>query len=99
VAMCYGDLNGDAGLGELDSGTDVTAPAPTVAKSMRLEPDMDAVACKSVGFGQPWPWEFASAMFDAALMIETDEVSDELLMADAPRSAVLGCAVLERRSR
>jgi hypothetical protein len=38
--MCYGDLNGGAGLGEFDSGTDVKAPAPTIAKSMRLERDI-----------------------------------------------------------
>ena len=38
-AMSYGDLNGGARAGELDSGTDAYATAPGVVRVMRLEPD------------------------------------------------------------
>jgi hypothetical protein len=37
--MSYGDLNGGARPGQLDSGTDAYATAPGVARVMRLEPD------------------------------------------------------------
>ena len=37
--MSYGDLNGGARPGQLDSGTDVYAAAPGVVRVMRLEPD------------------------------------------------------------
>ena len=37
--MSYGDLNGGARRGELDSGTDAYATAPGVERVMRLEPD------------------------------------------------------------
>jgi hypothetical protein len=37
--MSYGDLNGGARPGELDSGTDAYATAPGVARVMKLEPD------------------------------------------------------------
>ena len=37
--MSYGDLNGGARPGELDSGTDAYATAPRVVRVMRLEPD------------------------------------------------------------
>ena len=48
-AMSYGDLNGGAGPGELDSGTDATATAPGVkgdAVGCRI---MAMVACKNAG--------------------------------------------------
>jgi hypothetical protein len=38
-AMSYGDLNGGARPGQLDSGTDAYATAPGVVRVMRLEPD------------------------------------------------------------
>ena len=38
-AMSYGDLNGGARRGELDSATDAYATAPGVERVMRLEPD------------------------------------------------------------
>ena len=38
-AMSYGDLNGVARPGQLDSGTDAYATAPGVERVMRLEPD------------------------------------------------------------
>jgi hypothetical protein len=38
-AMSYGDLNGGARAGQLDSGTDAYATALGVVKVMRLEPD------------------------------------------------------------
>jgi hypothetical protein len=37
--MSYGDLNGGARPGELDSGTDAYAAALGVARVMKLEPD------------------------------------------------------------
>ena len=37
--MSYGDLNGGARPGELDSGTDAYAAAPGAVRVMRLEPD------------------------------------------------------------
>ena len=37
--MSYGDFNGGARPGELDSGTDAYAMAPGVVRVMRLEPD------------------------------------------------------------
>jgi len=38
-AMSYGDLNGGARPGELDSGTDAYAAASGAVRVMRLEPD------------------------------------------------------------
>jgi hypothetical protein len=38
-AMSYGDLNGVARPGQLDSGTDAYATAPGDVSVMRLEPD------------------------------------------------------------
>jgi hypothetical protein len=37
--MSYGDLNGGARAGLLDSGTDAYATAPGAERVMRLEPD------------------------------------------------------------
>ena len=39
AAMSYGDLNGGARPGQLDSGTEAYATAPGVVRVMRLEPD------------------------------------------------------------
>ena len=99
MAMCYGDLNGDAGLGELDSGTDSTARRRRLQSRCGWSRILTKVACKSVGCGRPWPRAFASAKFDTAPMVKTAEVSDELLISDAARPVARGCAALERRSR
>jgi hypothetical protein len=51
VAISYGDLNADAGLGELDSGTDVMARRRRLQSRCGWSRILTSVACK-----KRWMW-------------------------------------------